>query len=183
LSCRVRCCLSRLMRRASLPGAPTTLAWAPAPAQASPLHPPTHPPKQATKQPARATHAGALPHHTHAARSYSCSSCPPCAGIHYSDDKLLQTRIFSYQDTQRHRLGGNYLLLPPNAPKCAHHNNHHDGAMNFLTRTEEVNYFPSRSDPTRGAARTPVPPRPLAGRRERAVIPKVRGQSGAASLG
>jgi hypothetical protein len=58
--------------------------------------------------------------------------------VHYSDDKLLQTRIFSYQDTQRHRLGGNYLLLPVNAPKCAHHNNHHDGFMNVMQRTEEV---------------------------------------------
>ena len=61
-----------------------------------------------------------------------------CAGIGYSDDKLLQTRIFSYADTQRHRLGPNYLLLPVNAPKCPHHNNHHDGFMNFMHRDEEV---------------------------------------------
>jgi hypothetical protein len=27
----------------------------------------------------------------------------PQPGITYSDDKLLQTRIFSYADTQRHR--------------------------------------------------------------------------------
>ena len=60
------------------------------------------------------------------------------AGIGYSDDKLLQTRIFSYADTQRHRLGPNYLLLPVNAPKCPHHNNHHDGFMNFMHRDEEV---------------------------------------------
>jgi catalase len=93
-------------------------------------------------------------------------------GIHYSDDKLLQTRIFSYQDTQRHRLGGNYLMLPPNAPKNAHHNNHHDGFMNFMHRDEEVNYFPSRFDPARHAERFPAPSRPLAGRRERAVIAK-----------
>ena len=59
-------------------------------------------------------------------------------GIGYSDDKLLQTRIFSYADTQRHRLGPNYLLLPVNAPKCPHHNNHHDGFMNFMHRDEEV---------------------------------------------
>ena len=38
-------------------------------------------------------------------------------GIAYSDDKLLQTRIFSYADTQRHRLGPNYLMLPVNAPR------------------------------------------------------------------
>ena len=60
------------------------------------------------------------------------------AGIGYSDDKLLQTRIFSYADTQRHRLGPNYLLLPVNAPKCPHHNNHHDGFMNFMHRDEEA---------------------------------------------
>ena len=60
------------------------------------------------------------------------------AGIGYSDDKLLQTRIFSYADTQRHRLGPNYLMLPANAPKCAHHNNHHDGFMNFMHRDEEA---------------------------------------------
>ena len=59
-------------------------------------------------------------------------------GIGYSDDKLLQSRIFSYADTQRHRLGPNYLLLPANAPKSAHHNNHHEGFMNFMTRDEEV---------------------------------------------
>ena len=38
-------------------------------------------------------------------------------GISYSEDKLLQTRIFSYADTQRHRLGPNYLMLPVNAPR------------------------------------------------------------------
>jgi catalase len=67
-----------------------------------------------------------------------CGACPHTTGIGYSDDKLLQTRIFSYADTQRHRLGPNYLLLPANAPKCPHHDNHHDGFMNFLHRDEEV---------------------------------------------
>ena len=69
-------------------------------------------------------------------RLQGCHLC--FAGIGYSDDKLLQTRIFSYADTQRHRLGPNYLLLPVNAPKCPHHNNHHDGFMNFMHRDEEV---------------------------------------------
>jgi catalase len=64
--------------------------------------------------------------------------CSGLTGIYYSDDKLLQTRIFSYSDTQRHRLGPNYLLLPVNAPKSAHHNNHHEGFMNFTHRDEEV---------------------------------------------
>ena len=60
------------------------------------------------------------------------------SGIGYSDDKMLQTRIFSYADTQRYRLGPNYLMLPVNAPKNVHHNNHHDGVMNFMHRDEEV---------------------------------------------
>ncbi len=100
--------------------------------------------------------------------------CPATVvpGIHYSDDKLLQTRVFSYADAQRYRLGGNYLLLPPNAPKNAYHNNHHDGALNFTNRTEEVNYFPSRNAPCRHAEPFPIPARPLCGRRERVVIPK-----------
>ena len=59
-------------------------------------------------------------------------------GIYYTNDKMLQGRIFAYSDTQRHRLGPNYLQLPVNAPKCAFHNNHHDGSMNFMHRDEEV---------------------------------------------
>ncbi|MCA0763352.1 catalase, partial [Vibrio vulnificus] len=74
-------------------------------------------------------------------------------GISYSDDKLLQTRLFAYGDTQRHRLGPNYLQLPVNAPKCAHHNNHYDGFMNFMHRDEEIDYFPSRLDNVRPAVR------------------------------
>nr|ADC95629.1 catalase [Bruguiera gymnorhiza] len=93
-------------------------------------------------------------------------------GIYYSDDKLLQTRIFSYADTQRHRLGPNYLQLPANAPKCAHHNNHHDGFMNFMHRDEEVNYLPSRFDPVRHAERFPIPPAVCTGRREKCIIEK-----------
>ncbi|RRT36223.1 hypothetical protein B296_00057890, partial [Ensete ventricosum] len=59
-------------------------------------------------------------------------------GIYYSDDKMLQCRVFAYADTQRYRLGPNYLMLPVNAPKCALHNNHYDGPMNFMQRDEEV---------------------------------------------
>ncbi|XP_042376220.1 catalase isozyme 2-like [Zingiber officinale] len=93
-------------------------------------------------------------------------------GIYYSDDKLLQTRIFSYADTQRHRLGPNYLMLPANAPKCAHHNNHHEGFMNFMHRDDEVNYFPSRYDPVRHAERFPIPSSVVTERREKTIITK-----------
>ena len=40
-------------------------------------------------------------------------------GIGPSPDKMLQGRLFSYDDTHRHRLGPNYHLLPVNAPKAA----------------------------------------------------------------
>lgn len=100
--------------------------------------------------------------------------CPAIVvpGVYYTDDKLLQTRIFSYADTQRHRLGPNYLLLPVNAPKCAHHNNHHEGFMNFTHRDEEVNYFPSRFDPVRHSEKVPMPAHQLSGRREKVMIAK-----------
>ncbi|PSR99514.1 Catalase [Actinidia chinensis var. chinensis] len=100
--------------------------------------------------------------------------CPAIVvpGIYYSDDKLLQTRVFSYADTQRYRIGANYLQLPANAPKCIYHNNHHDGAMNFMHRDEEVNYFPSRFDPVREAWKYPIPSNVLMGKREQRVIQK-----------
>lgn len=37
----------------------------------------------------------------------------------------------------------NKLHLPRDC-RCAYHNNHYDGFMNFMSRDEEVNYFPSR---------------------------------------
>ena len=38
-------------------------------------------------------------------------------GIDFSDDKMLQGRTLSYSDTQRYRVGANYLQLPINAPQ------------------------------------------------------------------
>ncbi|KAI7730388.1 hypothetical protein M8C21_027410 [Ambrosia artemisiifolia] len=35
----------------------------------------------------------------------------------------------------------NYLQLHANAPKCAHHNNHYDGFMNFMHKDEEVHFY------------------------------------------
>lgn len=39
-------------------------------------------------------------------------------GIEPSADPVLQSRLFSYPDTHRHRLGVNYQQLPVNAPVC-----------------------------------------------------------------
>ncbi|KAL0016812.1 hypothetical protein SO802_003881 [Lithocarpus litseifolius] len=93
-------------------------------------------------------------------------------GIYYSNDKVLQGRIFAYSDTHRHRLGPNYMMIPVNAPKCAHHNNHHEGYMNIMHRDEEVNYYPSRFDSARPAERFPINSAIITGRRERRVIEK-----------
>jgi catalase len=83
---------------------------------------------------------------------------------------LLQARLFSYPDTQRYRLGGNYLMLPVNAPRNSHFNNMHGGEMNFMHRSSEVNYWPSTN--TRVSAATPEFRRPgvLQGKAERRTI-------------
>mmetsp|Transcript_10017 Transcript_10017/g.16831 ORF Transcript_10017/g.16831 Transcript_10017/m.16831 type:complete len:238 (+) Transcript_10017:581-1294(+) len=50
-------------------------------------------------------------------------------GIEPSMDKMLQGRLFSYPDTQRHRLGGNYQQIPVNCPYRARMLNYQrDGA-------------------------------------------------------
>ena len=48
------------------------------------------------------------------------------------------------------RLGGNYLTLPINQARNKHHDNHYDGLMNTVKRTEEIDYFPSRNNQTVG---------------------------------
>ena len=50
-------------------------------------------------------------------------------GISFSPDRMLQARLFSYGDTQRHRLGVNFNHIPVNAPKCPFHSYHRDGGM------------------------------------------------------
>ncbi|MEA5570253.1 catalase [Calothrix sp. UHCC 0171] len=65
-------------------------------------------------------------------------------GIDFSDDPLLQGRIFSYPDTQRHRLGtANFENLPINKPVCPVHNDQRDGFSQYNIPTSKVNYFPN----------------------------------------
>lgn len=66
-------------------------------------------------------------------------------GIEPSEDKLLQGRLFSYPDTQRHRLGPNYLQIPVNCPYATMvQNNQRDGLMQTHIHTNPINYYPSR---------------------------------------
>ena len=53
-------------------------------------------------------------------------------GVGFSPDKMLQSRLFSYGDAARYRLGVNHHQIPVNAPKCPFHNYHRDGAMRIL---------------------------------------------------
>ncbi|MEO6913214.1 MAG: catalase [Candidatus Baltobacteraceae bacterium] len=68
-------------------------------------------------------------------------------GMDFSDDKMLLGRTLSYSDTQRYRVGPNYLQLPINAPKNAAHTNQRDGSMaHHVDNSGEnphINYEPS----------------------------------------
>jgi catalase len=65
-------------------------------------------------------------------------------GIDFSDDPLLQGRLFSYHDTQLYRLGSsNFNRLPINRPVCPFHNNNQDGRMQMDVKTTRVNYSPN----------------------------------------
>ena len=53
-------------------------------------------------------------------------------GLDFSDDKMLVGRTFSYSDTQRYRVGPNYLQLPVNQAKAARvATNQRDGQMAY----------------------------------------------------
>jgi catalase len=70
-------------------------------------------------------------------------------GVDFSDDKMLQGRTLSYSDTQRYRVGPNYLQLPINAPqeKARAHTNQRDGQMAYNVdgdnADKHINYEPS----------------------------------------
>jgi catalase len=69
-------------------------------------------------------------------------------GIDFSDDPLLQGRLFSYLDTQLSRLGGpNFHQLPINAPRCPFANQQRDGHMQLQVPHGRVAYEPSSLDP------------------------------------
>ena len=66
-------------------------------------------------------------------------------GIEPSADPVLQSRLFSYPDTHRHRLGVNYQQLPVNAPIVPIANFQRDGAMAFTNQGPRPNYQSSIS--------------------------------------
>ena len=65
-------------------------------------------------------------------------------GIDFSNDPLLQGRLFSYQDTQLSRLGSpNFHQIPVNAPKCPFGNQQRDGHMQMEQPEGRVSYEPN----------------------------------------
>jgi len=65
-------------------------------------------------------------------------------GIDFSNDPLLQGRLFSYLDTQLSRLGSpNFHQISINAPKCPFANQQRDGHMQMAQPTGRVAYEPN----------------------------------------
>ncbi|SET33534.1 catalase [Salinibacillus kushneri] len=72
-------------------------------------------------------------------------------GLDFSDDKMLQGRTFSYSDTQRYRVGANYLQLPINSAKKRVATNQEGGQLRHESdkgpkQNPHINYEPSTFD-------------------------------------
>jgi catalase len=65
-------------------------------------------------------------------------------GIDFTNDPLLQGRLFSYTDTQLIRLGGpNFHEIPINRPIAPIHNNQRDGFMRQQINRGQSSYHPN----------------------------------------
>jgi catalase len=98
-------------------------------------------------------------------------------GLDFSDDKMLVGRTLSYSDTQRYRVGPNYLQLPVNQPKNARvATNQRGGQMSYGVdlapgQNPHVNYEPSIHDGLREARpEPPNQPPVITGRLTRSVL-------------
>jgi catalase len=84
-------------------------------------------------------------------------------GLDFSDDKMLVGRTFSYSDTQRYRVGPNYLQLPVNQPQGVDggvHTNQRGGQMSYSVdlapgQNPHVNFEPSIHNGLQEAERKP----------------------------
>lgn len=80
-------------------------------------------------------------------------------GIDFTNDPLLQGRLFSYTDTQLIRLGGpNFHEIPINRPVCPFHNNQRDGYNRQTINKGPVSYHQNSM-----ANNTPAPVSPAEG--------------------
>ena len=95
-------------------------------------------------------------------------------GIEPSEDKLLQGRLFSYADTQLHRIGTNGLQLPVNRPRNVVANNNQNGAQNSGSHKGDVNYEPSGHVTLAADAQYKYSALPLAGTTQQSRIVKTQ---------
>ncbi|KAJ3565277.1 hypothetical protein NPX13_g7565 [Xylaria arbuscula] len=93
-------------------------------------------------------------------------------GVDFTEDPLLQGRIFSYLDTQINRHGGpNFEQLPINRPVIPIHNNNRDGAGQNLIHKNTAAYspntlnggFPQQANQTNGRGFFTAPSRTVSG--------------------
>lgn len=85
----------------------------------------------------------------HFAENDQVAYCPAnmVPGIDFSNDPLLQGRLFSYLDTQLSRLGGpNFTQIPINAPKCPFAHHQRDAHMQTQVPKGRVAYEPASLD-------------------------------------
>jgi catalase len=85
-------------------------------------------------------------------------------GLDFSDDKMLQGRTLSYSDTQRYRVGPNYLQLPINRPRVPVATNQRDGQMTYYVDhgggNPHMNYEPNSFAPLKEAPHAGKPHTP-----------------------
>ncbi|THW12403.1 cat2, catalase [Aureobasidium pullulans] len=92
-------------------------------------------------------------------------------GIDFSEDPLLQGRLFSYLDTQVNRQGINFEQIPINRPRIPIHNNNRDGRGQQYIPTNNYAYspnslnngFPKQANQTVGKGFFTAPNRRLTG--------------------
>ena len=97
-------------------------------------------------------------------------------GIDFSNDPLLQGRLFSYMDTQIKRIGPNFAQLPINRPTCPFSNNQRDGEGQQMIFKGKVAYFPN-SLANGTPAHSPDSPRAFTSYPERIDAEKIRKRS------
>ncbi|WP_324291375.1 catalase [Corallococcus sp. bb12-1] len=102
--------------------------------------------------------------------AFSPGVTPP--GIEPSEDRLLQGRLFSYADTQRYRIGANYLQLAVNHAKSNVNNNSQAGALNASNTKSDVNYEPSITQETQDTPAALLSSSPLTGTTQQKAIDK-----------
>ncbi|KAL3458426.1 catalase B [Aspergillus heterothallicus] len=99
-------------------------------------------------------------------------------GVDFTEDPLLQGRLFSYLDTQLNRNGGpNFEQLPINQPRVPVHNNNRDGASqmfiplnpNAYTPNTLNNGSPKQANQTEGRGFFTTPDRSASGNLVRAL--------------